>query len=279
MKSIKKIKYGSVVPLIGGMTVANKKVTESEPSFILSYPAFQDNDSHCINYFSESPYMLVDPDENTLPDVESALFEDVDFVSSVCPCAGLSMLNSNNGGSDRARGADAIQNEWMYKTAKLVLGQIKPKVFWGENAPGLYSGMGEKVLENLRSIGKEFGYSMSVIKTDTFLHGIPQHRMRTFYFFWKDSEAPILNFYSRKAPNLAEYLDQIPDNVKHMDEFFGIGDIKNNPWFLFAKEKGWTIQKITDSSYKTMPTLCRVSFLHCQQYLGWAGVQGCQGML
>ena len=36
----KQIKWGTIVPLIGGMTVANKTVTGNEPSFLLSYDAF-----------------------------------------------------------------------------------------------------------------------------------------------------------------------------------------------------------------------------------------------
>jgi site-specific DNA-cytosine methylase len=245
-------KHGTIVPLIGGMTVANKKETGADPSFILSYPAFAGNDSHCVNHFAEAPYLVIDPEINELPEVDNALFDNVDFVSTVCPCAGLSMLNSNTNGSTKARGGDAAQNEWMYKSARLVLGQVKPKVFWGENAPGLYSAMGEKVVENLRAIGKEYGYSFSLIKTDTFLHGIPQHRMRTFYFFWKDSEAPILNYYRREAPMLEEYLNQVPEDAAHMDRYFGIGEIKEDPWFVFAKEKGWDVRKLIESPYKTM---------------------------
>jgi len=245
-------KYGTIVPLIGGMTIANKKATGDDPSFILSYPAFAGNDSHCVNYFAESPYLVIDPEENTLPDMDSSLFDEVDFMSAVCPCAGLSMLNSNTNGSAKARGGDAAQNEWMYKSARFVLETVRPRVFWGENAPGLYSAMGETVVENLRAIGKKNGYSFSLIKTDTFLHGIPQHRMRTFYFFWKDSEAPILNYYKREAPILEEYLNQVPEDASHMDLFFGIGEVKDDPWFLFAKEKGWDVRRLIESPYKTM---------------------------
>lgn len=245
-------KYGTIVPLIGGMTIANKKATGDDPSFILSYPVFAGNDSHCVNYFADAPYLVIEPEENTLPEVDNALFENVDFMSAVCPCAGLSMLNSNTNGSTKARGGDAAQNEWMYKSARFVLEKVQPKVFWGENAPGLYSAMGEKVVENLRAIGKEFGYSFSMIKTDTYLHGIPQHRMRTFYFFWKDSEAPILNYYKREAPMLEEYLNQVPEDAAHMDRYFGIGEIKEDPWFVFAKEKGWDVRKLVESNYKTM---------------------------
>jgi site-specific DNA-cytosine methylase len=246
-----KIKFGLAVPLIGGMGVANKNATGEDPSFILSYEAFASNDAHCVNRFNETPYILADPDTNEIPD-QGDLFEEVDFVSAVCPCAGLSMLNSNNIGGTKARGADAAQNDWMYKSARLVLEKVRPRVLWGENAPGLYSAMGEKVVEKLREIGKEFGYSFSMIKTDTYLHGIPQHRMRTFYFFWRDSEAPILNYYERESPLLEEYLNMIPEGATEMDRPFGLGDIKTNGWFVFAKEKGWDVRRLVESKYKTM---------------------------
>ena len=149
MENNKKIRYGTIVPLIGGMSVANSKIIGEDPSFFLSYPAFAGNDAHATNYF------------------KNALFEDVDFVSAVCPCAGLSMLNANNGSNENARGSDAIQNEWMYKSANLILEQVRPKVFWGENAPGLYTAMGVGVAEKLKEIGKKNGYSFSLIKTKT----------------------------------------------------------------------------------------------------------------
>lgn len=267
MKEEKKIKFGVVVPLIGGMAVANEQATGEKPSFILSYEAFGANDAHCVNRYPDSPYVLADSDTNEIikskvneetgeilytSPYQEDLFQEVDFVSAVCPCAGLSMLNSNTAGSTKARGSDAVQNDWMYKTARLVLEQVRPKVLWGENAPGLYSNMGVKVVENLRAIGKEYGYSFSMVKTDTYLHGIPQHRMRTFYFFWRDSEAPLLNYYERKAPMLEAYLDQIPEGSSEMDRPFGLGDIKNNGWFKFAEYKGWPVKRLVESQYKTM---------------------------
>lgn len=252
-KNIKKIKWGAVVPLIGGMSVANKNATGEDPSFILSYEAFKDNDAHCVNRFPSAKYFLADAETNKLPDnIEAGLFEDVDFVSAVAPCAGLSMLNSNTNGSDRARGGDAVQNDWMYKSTRLILENVKPKVLWGENAPGLYTAMGEKVVNNLRDISKEYGYSMSLVKTDTFLHGIPQHRMRTFYFFWRDSEAPILNYYKKKTPLLEDYLNQVPANAPYQDVQFGIGKTSDNGWFKFAETKGWSVRRLIESPYKTM---------------------------
>lgn len=246
------IKFGTIVPLIGGMSVANAKTVGNDPAFFLSYPAFAGNDSHAVNYFKKTPYLVIEGEENILPKTKKAVFEDVDFVSAVCPCAGLSLLNSNNGSSGKARGSDAVQNEWMYKSAEVVLEQVRPKVFWGENAPGLYTTMGAGVVEKLREIAKRNGYSFSLIKTDTFLHGIPQHRHRSFYFFWKDSEAPILNFYKREAPLLKDYLEEIPEGCTLMDKSFGLGSLEDNQWMKFLKLKNYDIKDALVSPSLTM---------------------------
>lgn len=237
------IKWASIVPLIGGMTIANKEVTGSDPSFLLSYDAFKRNDSHCVNHFDKTPYYIIDAETNRLPeDVNTDMFSNVDFISTVCPCAGLSMLNANNGEGGKARGSDAVQNEWMYKTANFVLEQIQPKVFWGENAPGLYTNMGAGVVERLREIGEKFGYSFSLIKTNTFLHGIPQNRIRSFYFFWKDSEAPLFDYKLKESPTLETYLSEIPEGASFMDKGFGLGDLTDNSWARFLKSKDMSLK-------------------------------------
>ena len=61
------------------------------------------------------------------------------------------MLNrSKNDGI--TRGSDAEMNKWMFDSAEYVLGKIKPKVFWGENAPGLFTTIGRGVVEGLRLV-------------------------------------------------------------------------------------------------------------------------------
>ena len=51
----------------------------------------------------------------------------VDYINSVCPCAGLSMLNVSQAGG-AARGADAEKNKWMFESAEYVLDRVKPRV-------------------------------------------------------------------------------------------------------------------------------------------------------
>ena len=74
--------------------------------------------------FYSSPYSPLYPhrfqiDKDNFP---TSAFPDIDFVNSVCPCAGLSMLNTQStGASGRGNG---IQNEWMVKSAHFVLSQV-----------------------------------------------------------------------------------------------------------------------------------------------------------
>ena len=166
------MKYASIVPLIGGETIAMEKVFKKRPEYIISYEDFQANDTHLVEYYKrEVPYYLLGNDRSyDLPSV--------DVINTVCPCAGLSSLNTS-------ASSDAAANDWMLTSANYVLGTLKPKVFWGENAPRLASKMGEPVVENLRTIGREFGYAFSLYKTKSIIHGLGQVRDRSFYFFWK----------------------------------------------------------------------------------------------
>ncbi len=177
--------YASIVPLIGGETIAMQNVFQKKPEYILSYAAFTLNDNHLVEYYkNEVPYHVLDDGGNH--NVRS-----VDVVNTVCPCAGLSSLNTS-------ASSDASANDWMSTSANYVLGTVKPRVFWGENAPRLASKMGEPVVENLRQIGKKYGYTFSLYKTKSILHGLSQVRDRSFYFFWKGDKVPRLNYYNRK---------------------------------------------------------------------------------
>lgn len=175
------MKHASIVPLIGGETIAQANVFGSKPDYLLSYSPFSNNDQHCVQYF-DVPYILLDQG-GSHPHY-------VDVVNTVCPCAGLSSLSPQANSNNSA-------NDWMSTTAEYVLGQMRPKVFWGENAPRLASKMGIPVVEKLREIGKKNGYTFTIYKTKSILHGLSQVRDRTFYFFWKDDKVPVFKNYNR----------------------------------------------------------------------------------
>ena len=176
--------FASIVPLIGGETIAMQNVSGKKPEYILSYSAFEANDNQLVEYYDKKvPYYHLDGNmPKSLPTVES--------VNTVCPCAGLSSLSP-------VAGTNNSNNDWMSKTAKHVLEHINPKVFWGENAPRLASKMGQPIVKNLRKIGQDNGYTFSIYKTKSILHGLSQVRDRTFYFFWKGNKTPQLPYFHR----------------------------------------------------------------------------------
>ena len=107
----------------------------------------------------------------------------------------------------------------MIITAELVLADVKPMVFWGDNAPALFTKKGEELVERLKLIGQKYGYSLSLVNTNTELHGLPQQRIRSFYFFWKSPTVPLLPWKNTPAPTLHEHLQKIPSWASLQDEF------------------------------------------------------------
>ena len=188
--------YASIVPLIGGETIAMQNVFGTRPEYILSYEGFENNDKHLVEHYQRQvPYHIIRDDR--IPAVPR-----VDVVNTVCPCAGLSSLSVTSN-------SDAAANDWMRTSARHVLGTLKPKVFWGENAPRLASKMGEPVVNDLRSIAEEYGYTFSIFKTKSILHGLSQVRDRTFYFFWKGKKVPVFEYIKREHEKIEDTIRSV----------------------------------------------------------------------
>jgi site-specific DNA-cytosine methylase len=246
------ITYSAIIPLIGGMVMGAKAATGKDPEYIVSYDAFAGNDAHTRENF-DVPFGLIQDSDDVVWDREMDL-KKVDFVVSLCPCAGLSALNSSTKeGSEKKRGSDAIQNDWMYKSSRFVLEHIQPRVLWGENAPGLFTNMGAGVVEKLRAIAKEYGYSFSMVKTSTVLHGIPQKRDRSFYFFWDNENAPYMKYTKAATISTADYLKQIPADASYQNEFNQGSQLSDDPlvqWVTQVEKK--SLSEIADAGHKTL---------------------------
>jgi site-specific DNA-cytosine methylase len=126
----------------------------------------------------------------------------VDVVGTTCPCAGLSSLSGY-------ASSDAAANEWMYTTAREVLGNIKPKVFWGENAPGFAGKLGKPIVDKLMVIAKENKYTMSIYRTKSLLHGVPQIRERSFYFFWQGNDVPLFQYFDTPIRSIESVFESV----------------------------------------------------------------------
>tara|TARA_Y100000389_G_scaffold189646_1_gene213638 strand:+ start:994 stop:2190 length:1197 start_codon:yes stop_codon:yes gene_type:complete len=217
--------YASIVPLIGGETIAMQNVFKKKPEYILSYDVFKANDNHLVEYYKgEVPYHL-------LGDNRSYNLPSVDVINTVCPCAGLSSLNTS-------ASSDAAANDWMSTSANYVLGTLKPKVFWGENAPRLASKMGEPVVEGLREIGKRNGYTFSLYKTKSLLHGLGQVRDRSFYFFWKGQKVPQLSYIKRKHQKIEDTIRSTNNNSDDpMNVLTNTSTPSHDPYYRYVLEE------------------------------------------
>lgn len=215
------MKHASIVPLIGGDTIASQQAFGNRPDYLLSFKAFAANDSHLVNWYDgEVPYIVLD-DDGKVP-------HKVDVVSTVCPCAGLSLLSTT-------ASPDNSKNDWMVNVTKFVLGEMKPEVYWGENAPALSSDMGKAVRERLYAIGRENGYTMTVYRTKSLLHGVSQIRERTFYFFWQGDKTPILNFYDREHLSIEHTILEARGNTQR--EVINKKKPSDDPYYKYILEE------------------------------------------
>lgn len=209
------VRWGVFIPRMGAGAFACEAVTNSKPLFALSFKdkMFQEIDQDFCNYRPEVPYYILDEQE---PD--HSLFKDIDFVFNVCPCSGLSSIVTSE--DEDMSGENAVKNEYMYKSAEYILGTIKPIVMFAENGDALCTSRGMGVSQKLYEIGKKYGYSFSLYRTNGILHNVPHHRKRSFYFFWKDNKAPRLHWINNQYNgNLADYLDSIPKDIPLNDVY------------------------------------------------------------
>lgn len=238
--SKKKITYTPIVPLIGGLPLGMSKALDGQlPEQVLSYSPFAANDSHYVNYLRDvkkwkGDYVFLDENPNFQ-------FKPVDVVGTTCPCAGLSSLS-------HASSSDNSINEWMYTSAEFVLSKMKPKVFWGENAPRLYSEIGRPVRERLYAIGKQNGYSLNVYYTESRVHGLSQKRPRSFYFFTQGDRAPILPTWKRPQESVLDTLNIPTDANDLMNVTIRKTSPLDNGWirFLMHYNKAETLLDLCD---------------------------------
>lgn len=248
------ITYGSIVPLIGGENLGIMESLDGQlPNWLLSYSPFQQNDRHLVEHLRKKKgwngdYVLLDENK----DYQTSR---VDVVNTVCPCAGLSSLSPTSS-------ADSVVNEWLYTTAKYVLDKVKPQVFWGENAPRLYSKSGEPVVNKLHQIGLEYGYTLNLYQTSSMFHGIPQLRPRTFYFFTKGTKtAPVFRYIRREHDPIENLLTTEKRDDDPMDKLINhASNPYNDAWlnYCFKMTETSSIYELFEHIDKTINCLVTV---------------------
>lgn len=213
--------WAAIQPLVGGMAFGAENVFGKDPEYVLSWAGCFKNEKAYIDNRPqlEGKYYLIDSEKGIDPTY-------VDVVVGVPVCSALSSLNVKSS-------ADYKSVNNMYEMAEIVLGKIKPKVYIFENAPHLYTNKGEKVREHLLKLGEKFGYNSSIVETDTYLHGVPQHRQRTFWYFW-NGPVPLLEYYEKKAPTLEKFLGSIPKRSPHYKDYPNRSNLQDNIWYKYV---------------------------------------------
>lgn len=193
--------HGHVIPLVGGSVLGATKALGRPPEWIASWGSvFGANDQYCLKYFSDTPYFELD--ENRYPS------QYVDIVTCLPPCAGLSGANVTKGlvGGKNPRGCNAPSNIHMLNGSEFAMSKISPKAMIVENAPALYSQAGEEFAERINDLAQRHGYTMSLVKTTSLNHGIPQERTRSFYFLWQGNKVPVLDSIKKSYAPFHEFL-------------------------------------------------------------------------
>lgn len=214
-------KHASIVPLIGGETIGQINAFGTKPDYLLSYSPFSNNDSHIVNYLEDVPYILLDQ-SGKHPSY-------VDVVNAVCPCAGLSSLSPSSS-------SDSAVNDWMTITAKYVLEEMKPQVFWGENAPRLAGEMGKPVIAKLNKIAKDNGYTISLYRTKSLLHGLSQVRERSFYFFWKGDKVPVFKYFDEHRISIEDQINLVKTESTQQEVTNKKTPSKDDPYYRYVLE-------------------------------------------
>ena len=208
-----KITWAPHIPLIGGLPIGTEAAL-GEPVEIFSLPGFYGNDKHYHNYQTNTlgrthlKYTPIDPDD-------LAFDRKINVIVGTPPCAALSQLNT---GGAAAKGAGCAKNDFMMMVFRHGMKKFDADVVIVENAPALSTNKGRPVADALYDICKETGYSMTLYKTSTHFHGIPQRRDRTFAIAWKSPTAPLMEFSKKEHLKFADYLNEIPNDVLHNSE-------------------------------------------------------------
>lgn len=201
-----KITWIPHVSQMGGFTLGAEKAFGYPPEFISSANGFEDKDIYLRKFMPDLEYRILKKDDFTFK-------QKVNLVVSNPPCSGLSGLTPNNTSQEKKQ----EMNDYMIDCTRQSICCYDPDVIIGENAAFLFTKKGEGVLQNLIYLAQEYNYSVSLYKTNTELHGIPQSRLRTFYFLWKNSNSPVLYGIRKERKDLKNFLMEIPETAKNQN--------------------------------------------------------------
>lgn len=185
---------------MGGFAIGANEVLGA-PEFISSVPGFEDKDKYLIKYYDKIEYRKIEKNDFSFK-------EKINLIVTNPPCAGLSRLTSNTCSQEHK----CNLNDLMINTIKQCIFCYDTDVIIGESAEGLFGKSGEPVLNDLNKLASNNGYAVTLYKTDTKYHGLPQSRVRTFYILWKSKFSFKLGKISNEYLPLKDFLKSSKDS-------------------------------------------------------------------
>ena len=177
--------------------------------------AYKDVDCNCMTCDAESfDYDIECKKVEALIADRKAYISEADCVVSIPPCNSLCMLNSSKA-SRTGKGNRASQI--MIRCAEFaVKSGVKNYVF--ENAPALAGKAGKPLVEQIEKLAKAYGYSMSLLKTNSKYHGQGQKRERAFLYLFKDDakQSRKMDWNISEASAL-DIIGDLRDNIGKVD--------------------------------------------------------------
>ena len=261
---MKKIKWGAIQPLTGGMYLGTEKAVNCKAEFILTYPGFGDpvfdkegnivgggNEYHLMTYLDKvgrrPEYKVLNRkpfqnDDDMNPEIlnherwtlnlnKDLDYSNMDLIVAVPVCSGLSTATIGTQEAKEARNCNMI---WI---SKYTLRVIKPNVYIFENAPTFMGIRGEYIRKQLEDLAEETGYSIVYYRTDTQYHDNCQKRKRTFIIFYKKDYAPKMDFEHIET-DYDEYFARIPKDATQQEPLdFNVINCVNLYCIEYLKDK------------------------------------------
>lgn len=231
--------WAPLIPLAGGFPIGIEKAWNKPPKIIASYKGIG-NDAHYVNYQQNILDRNIPFNEY---DAEDLVFEQkINLIVCTPPCAALSSLNTSK--NPEKQGHTGEQNNFMYNCVKTAASKFDADVIMIENAPALATNKGKLVADKLYAIGKELGYSLTLFKTSTHFHGIPQRRDRTFACFFKSKGAVVLEYSKVPFTPLPEFLLTMQHNKVNDDTVVNKKLMVQDPYYAYLKYKYGDVRKL-----------------------------------
>lgn len=148
-------------------------------------------------------------DKRSITDIPTAEVPDCDGIIGGPPCQSWSEAGALRGIGDK-------RGQLFYDFIR-ILADKQPKFFLAENVSGMLISVHKEALENIKSMFKECGYTLSFQMLNVSDYGVPQDRKRVFFVGYRSDLGIEFEFPEPTTPknkvSLRDAIGDLADNV------------------------------------------------------------------